>query len=50
MQKLVDSQIARLLHEEPVAHVAVASDNRPYVTPISFVWFDDAMWFRTMAG
>lgn len=50
MQKLVESRMTRLLQDEPVTHVAVVSEGRPYVTPISFVWFDDALWFRTMAG
>jgi nitroimidazol reductase NimA-like FMN-containing flavoprotein (pyridoxamine 5'-phosphate oxidase superfamily) len=50
MQELVESRVRRLLHDEPVAHVAVLADGRPYVTPISFVWLDEALWFRTMPG
>ena len=50
MEKLVASAVARLLANEPVAHVGVVSEDAPYVTPISFVWSDDALWFRTMPG
>jgi nitroimidazol reductase NimA-like FMN-containing flavoprotein (pyridoxamine 5'-phosphate oxidase superfamily) len=50
MEPLVASDIARLLANEPVAHVAVVADGDPYVTPVSFVWDDDALWFRTMPG
>jgi nitroimidazol reductase NimA-like FMN-containing flavoprotein (pyridoxamine 5'-phosphate oxidase superfamily) len=50
METLVPSAIARLLDNEPVAHVGVAWDGIPYVTPISFVWLDESFWFRTMPG
>jgi nitroimidazol reductase NimA-like FMN-containing flavoprotein (pyridoxamine 5'-phosphate oxidase superfamily) len=50
METLVPSAVARLLDNEPVAHVGVAWEGTPYVTPISFVWLDGAMWFRTMPG
>ena len=50
METLVASAVARLLENEPVAHVGVVADGTPYVTPISFVWMDDALWFRTMPG
>ena len=50
METLVGSAVARLLDNEPVAHVGVVVDGIPYVTPISFVWKDDALWFRTMPG
>lgn len=50
METLVASAVARLLENEPVTHVGVVADGKPYVTPISFVWLDDALWFRTMPG
>ena len=50
METLVASAIARLLDNEPVAHVGVVVEGTPYVTPISFVWMNDALWFRTMPG
>ena len=39
-----------LLTREPVAHLGMAIDGEPYVTPMSFVVDDDRILFRTMAG
>lgn len=50
MQDLVPSRMLVLMTDEPVAHVAVIADERPYVTPVSFVWLDDQLWFRTGPG
>jgi len=50
MESLTSSAVARLLENEPVAHIGVVADGAPYVTPISFVWKDEALWFRTLPG
>lgn len=50
MQELVPSRVRYLLVNSPVAHIGVVADDDPYVTPISFVWMDDVVWFRTTAG
>ena len=50
MQSLVESRVRRLLEDEPVAHIGVIAGGDPYVSPISFVWLDDQLWFRTMPG
>jgi nitroimidazol reductase NimA-like FMN-containing flavoprotein (pyridoxamine 5'-phosphate oxidase superfamily) len=50
MKDLVPSQVRALLADEPVAHVAVIAWGKPYVTPVSYVWLDEALWFRTAPG
>jgi nitroimidazol reductase NimA-like FMN-containing flavoprotein (pyridoxamine 5'-phosphate oxidase superfamily) len=50
MQELVESRIRVLLADEPVAHVGVIAWGKPYVTPVSYVWLDDSLWFRTGPG
>ena len=50
MQELVPSRQRHLLMNSPVAHIGVVADGDPYVTPISFVWMDDLLWFRTTEG
>ncbi len=50
MKDLVQSQVHALLSDEPVAHVGVIAWGKPYVTPVSYVWLDDALWFRTAPG
>lgn len=50
MKDLVESQLQRLLADEPVAHIAVLAWGKPYVTPVSYVWIEDALWFRTGPG
>lgn len=50
MQELVPSRVRHLLGDSAVAHIGVVVQGDPYVTPISFVWLDDILWFRTMGG
>lgn len=40
----------QLLRDEPVAHIAVTTDEGPYVTPISFVYSGQDIAFRTRSG
>ena len=39
-----------LLREEDVAHVGVVDGSEPYVGPLSFVYADGAIVFRTVGG
>lgn len=50
MEPITDAQCARLLAEEPVAHMGVVSQDEPYVTAISFVHLGDSIFFRTGPG
>lgn len=50
MQELVPSRLRHVLVNSPVAHIGVVAGGDPYVTPISYVWMDDLLWFRTTAG
>lgn len=50
METITQAQCHRLLAEEPVGHLAIVSDNEPYVTPISFVQLHDAIYLRTGPG
>lgn len=50
MDSITESQCLRLLKEEPVGHIAVISDGEPYVTAISFVHMNDAIYLRTGPG
>ena len=50
MEPTTHAQCVRLLAEEPVAHMGVISEQDPYVTAISFVHYEDAIYFRTGPG
>lgn len=50
MEPITKAQCHRLLAEEPVGHLAVIADDEPYVTPISFVHMNDALYLRTGPG
>lgn len=50
MRELSTSEIQELLRTERVAHVAVLDGDTPYVSPLSFVYADDVIVFRTMEG
>lgn len=50
MEPITNAQCLRLLAEEPVAHMGVISDGEPYVTAISFVHYQDSIYFRTGPG
>lgn len=50
MENLVQWRVEELLSNLPVAHVGVIAEGDPYVTPVSFVWADGTLWFRTGTG
>lgn len=50
MEPITHAQCVRLLAEEPVARLGVVSEDEPYVTAISFVHYQDAIFFRTGPG
>ncbi len=50
MRDLSNSEIQELLRTERVGHVAVLDGDTPYVSPLSFVYADGAIFFRTMEG
>lgn len=50
MEELNQDEIEQLLETQPVAHIGVISDGEPYVTPVSFVYRDGIVWFRTAEG
>ena len=50
MEPLTDQEALRVLASQPVAHLGMVVDGRPYVTPMSFVVDGDRILFRTMAG
>ena len=50
MEHLTRAEIQHLLETQPVAHIGVVDDGVPYVTPVSFVYFEEAVWFRTGEG
>ncbi len=50
MEELNPDEIEHLWETQPVAHVGVISEHEPYVTPVSFVYRDGAIWFRTAEG
>jgi nitroimidazol reductase NimA-like FMN-containing flavoprotein (pyridoxamine 5'-phosphate oxidase superfamily) len=39
-----------VLEEEPVGHLGIISDDLPYVTPLSFVFTQHKIYFRTGPG
>ena len=50
MEPLPDARINQLLDQAKFAHVAVVSNGDPYVGPLSFVRYEDALYFRTVVG
>ncbi len=50
MEPLPDDRIDQILDSAKFAHVAVVSDGDPYVGPLSFVRYEDALYFRTVPG
>ncbi len=50
MEPLPDGRIDQILDSAKFAHVAVVSDGDPYVGPLSFVRYQDALYFRTLPG
>ncbi len=50
MDELTPRESFRLLTETMVAHIGVVSDGEPYVSPISYVMIDDAIYIRTTPG
>jgi len=50
MEPLSREEALRVLEEAPVAHLGMIDRGMPYVTPMSFVFSDDRVLFRTMAG
>ncbi|MDH3499408.1 MAG: pyridoxamine 5'-phosphate oxidase family protein [Acidimicrobiia bacterium] len=50
MEHLTQPEIDHLLTTQPVAHVGVIDGDVPYVTPVSFVYYAGAIWFRTAEG
>ena len=50
MEPLSPARIEQLLDSASFAHVAVVSGGDPYVSPLSFVRFEDALYFRCTPG
>lgn len=50
MERLSREEALELLENQPVAHLGVVREGRPYVTPMSFVFDGEVILFRTMAG
>ncbi|GMQ85241.1 MAG: hypothetical protein BMS9Abin07_0807 [Acidimicrobiia bacterium] len=50
MEPLPETRIAQILDAAKFAHVAVVSGGDPYVGPLSFVHYEDALYFRTVPG
>lgn len=50
MRHLTRDEIVSVLRQADVVHVAVVDGDRPYVAPMSFVFMDDMIVFRTGAG
>lgn len=50
MRDLTDAEIDELLRTEKVAHVAVIDGDTPYVGPLSYVYADGVLAFRTKEG
>ena len=50
MESLPETQISQILDQAKFAHVAVISGGDPYVGPLSFVRYDDSLYFRTVEG
>jgi nitroimidazol reductase NimA-like FMN-containing flavoprotein (pyridoxamine 5'-phosphate oxidase superfamily) len=50
MEELPASRVDQLLDSAKFAHIAVVSGGDPYVSPLSFVRFEDSLFFRCTAG
>jgi len=50
MELLTEQQCLRILAEEPVGHLGIISDDLPYVTPMSYVFSQHKIFFRTGPG
>jgi len=50
MEPLLDARVDQILDSAKFAHLAVVSDGDPYVGPLSFVRYEDALYFRTVPG
>ena len=50
MDVLSPDEIEQVLVDGRVAHVAVIDDGRPYVSPMSYIYSDGAIAFRTVEG
>lgn len=50
MEDLTRDEAVRLLRSAKVAHIAVVDGDRPYIGPMSFVYVDDVIVFRTVEG
>ncbi len=50
MEPLPDARIDQILDSAKFAHLAVVSGGDPYVGPLSFVRYQDALYFRTVPG
>ena len=50
MDVLSPDEIEQVLVDGWVVHVAVVDDGRPYVSPMSYIYSDGAIAFRTVEG
>lgn len=50
MEPVSREEALEVLERQPVAHLGIAREGVPYVTPMSFVMDGDRILFRTMAG
>jgi nitroimidazol reductase NimA-like FMN-containing flavoprotein (pyridoxamine 5'-phosphate oxidase superfamily) len=50
MEPLPEARMDQILDSAKFAHLAVVSDGDPYVGPVSFVRYEDALYFRTVPG
>lgn len=50
MERVSKQEAVEFLKSQLVAHLGTVIDDRPYVTPMSFVIDDERMLFRTLAG
>jgi len=49
-RQLDDSEIEELLRRERIVRVAFAADDRLYLLPLGYVWFDGALHLMTTRG
>ncbi len=50
MRVLERDEILEILVRNPVGHIGLVDTKGPYVVPIGFVWFVEAMWFYSGPG
>jgi nitroimidazol reductase NimA-like FMN-containing flavoprotein (pyridoxamine 5'-phosphate oxidase superfamily) len=50
MDTLTQDQCRELLEQQHVAHIGVITEEGPYVTPISYVFLENRLAFRTAPG